>query len=350
MTLKTRKDEMTPRERMQAFNAGEPVDRVPCIPLTADHAGHFYGVKISAYNTSAEIMANSHLALYREVQTDAICLAGGWKALAEAMGSKLVFPEDNTPYVSEHVLRAKGDIAKLRPVDPNRDGRLPLHLEALRRAVDRVGHKVEVNVQVGSPLSLASALRGVDALLKEFYYDPEFVHSLLSISTKSVINYCQEIIANGGIPWTSEPVASGSLLSPAHFEKFVYPYLQEVETYIVEQTGQSQLHICGNTRRIWPLMADTGATAISLDEFIDLAEAKQAVGDRVALMGTVAPLNLLLGTPEAVKAEARSCLEKAKDNPSGFILSSGCGIPIGTPTENLRALLEAAREEGALRA
>ncbi|MDA8233648.1 MAG: uroporphyrinogen decarboxylase family protein [Clostridia bacterium] len=341
----TPKDELTPLERMQAFNRRQSVDRIPYIPLMADHAGHFYGVKISEYNLSAEVMANSHIAMYREVPTDAISLAGGWKAQAEAMGCKLVFPEDNTPYVSQHILQDKKKLPQIQPPNPEKDGRLPLHLEAVRRVVEELGHEVEVHIQVGSPLSLAAALRGAEDLMKDFYYDPEFVHTLLRITTQSVLNYSRAIIATGGIPWTSEPVASGSLLSPLHFKNFAFPYLNEVETYLVRETGQAQLHICGNTRKIWGLMADTGATVISLEETVDLAEAKKAVGDRVALMGNVAPLNLLLGTPETVKEEARKSLEKAQDNPAGFILSSGCGIAIGTPTENLRALLELVREQ-----
>lgn len=220
------KDELTPRERMKAFWAREPIDRVPCIPLIADHAGYFYGVKISDYNRSAEIMANSHLAIYREIKTDGICLPGGWKAVAEAMGSKLVFPDNDTPYVSANAIKEKKDIGQLQPVDPQKDGRLPLHLEALRRILDQVGREVEVEIQVGGPLSLASALIGTEALLKDFYFDPDYVHAVLRIATDSVINYCCAIIASGGIPWTSEPVASGSLLSPAHFERFALPYLK----------------------------------------------------------------------------------------------------------------------------
>ena len=39
-------------------------------------------------------------------------------------------------------------------------------------------------------------------------------------------------------------------------------------------------------------------------------------------------------------------MRKAFDNPRGFILSTGCDLPIDTPKENVLALMEAARTYG----
>lgn len=55
---------------------------------------------------------------------------------------------------------------------------------------------------------------------------------------------------------------------------------------------------------------------------------------------------MFLGTPEDVEKDAKECLRKAYDNPKGYILSLGCGLPIDTPPENILALREAARKYG----
>ncbi|GAH62661.1 unnamed protein product, partial [marine sediment metagenome] len=106
------------------------------------------------------------------------------------------------------------------------------------------------------------------------------------------------------------------------------------------------LHICGRTSHIIELMAQSGAAVLSIDQ-IDLLEAKEKVGDRVCIMGNVRPTETLLGgTPEDVRREARKCLEDCRDSPGGFILASGCEVPIESPPENVMALIETARSDG----
>ena len=76
----------------------------------------------------------------------------------------------------------------------------------------------------------------------------------------------------------------------------------------------------------------------SCDTAVDLAVAKANIGDRMALMGNVAPVNTLMqGTPEDVRRESYECIEKAGLD-GGFILSSGCEIPRDTPDENTIAM------------
>lgn len=80
---------------------------------------------------------------------------------------------------------------------------------------------------------------------------------------------------------------------------------------------------------------------------VDLAQAKAAVGAEVALLGNVRPTSSMhLGTPDDVIADARSCMAKGWDNPKGYILGLGCGLPIDTPPDNIHALLFAARTYG----
>jgi len=61
-------------------------------------------------------------------------------------------------------------------------------------------------------------------------------------------------------------------------------------------------------------------------------------------MGNVRPTQTLLGgTPDDVRREARQCMADAGDNPGGFILATGCEVPLSTPPANLDALMEVAQ-------
>ena len=52
---------------------------------------------------------------------------------------------------------------------------------------------------------------------------------------------------------------------------------------------------------------------------------------------------LALGTPQLVEEKTRELLGIFADTPR-FILNAGCAIPATTPSENLKAMIRAARE------
>jgi uroporphyrinogen decarboxylase len=61
-------------------------------------------------------------------------------------------------------------------------------------------------------------------------------------------------------------------------------------------------------------------------------------------MGNVDPAGVLrMGTPEKVREETLSVMEKCCEHPN-FVISSGCDIPPMTPWENLDAFFAAVKE------
>lgn len=341
-------DEMTPKERMAAFSAGSEIDRIPCTPLIGDHACRLIGITVSQYSHSAALMAEAQIAAFRAYRSDSVGIGPGLFGIAEAMGTKLAFPANDIPYVSEPVLKDYADLASLSPVNPGQDGRLPLYLKALELVKEQIGDEVGIGSSLGGPFTTAASLRGTGNFLKDLRQNPDMAHKLLQVATESVLNFINAVCDLGFKPGLSDPVASGSLISAKHFREFVKPYLKKCIDRIIEQCGRGPtLHICGNTRRIWQDMADTGAAVLSLDNEVDLSAAKVEVGHRACLSGNVKPVDTMLkGTRRQVLAEARDCLLKAHDNPKGYILSTGCALPLQTPPENVLALMEAARIYG----
>jgi len=334
---------VSPKERIGRFLSGQPTDFVPCVPLILNHSARVLGVKVSRYATDGETMGRANVAAYRRYGQDLITIFTDTCIVAEAMGTTLHFPDDDVARVKTPVVAEPGDAAKLRRVDVHTAGRLPVYLGAIRHCVSEVGDEVFVSCCIPAPFSNAAALRGTATLARDLYTNPGLAHALLEKSLE-VINDMSEAIAQaGGIPVLVDPVASGSVLSRKTFEEFAMPYLKRALGKIKSLGMVPILHICGKTASIVDLMAKTGAAALSLDQ-IELADAVERTGGAVCLMGTVRPAETLLGgTPETVRQEAARCLAAGKRNPGGFILSSGCEVPIETPPANVDALIAAAR-------
>lgn len=338
---------MTSKERTVAALTGKPYDRIPVNLLISDHAARVIGVTVGEYNNSALLMAEGQIAAWRLYGTDNVNTGPGLTGIAEAIGSRLAFP-DSTPYVADHVVKKETDLDRLRVPDPERDGRLPLFLEAAAIVLKEIGDQVPLSLTTSGPFTTAAGIRGTELFLRDLHKNPAFAHRLLRLATDSIIRFATAAVGVGARIGLADPTASGTMISARQFREFALPYLKEVAAAITGVAGFApSLHICGNTSRIWPEMADTGVSVLSLDDAADIAEAKLQVGDRVALLGNVRPTaTMLMGTPDDVWANARECLAKGWDTPKGYILGLGCGLPIDTPPDNIHALVEAARTYG----
>ena len=94
----------------------------------------------------------------------------------------------------------------------------------------------------------------------------------------------------------------------------------------------------------WNFIIITLQYVFNFSHKVDIAEAKQKIGHRAALMGNVPPLDIgVRGTPEEVAQHAKDCLDKVGDQ-GGLILSVGGGVSPGMPEENIDALVNAVKE------
>ena len=344
------KDEMTPRERMEAFGSGDPIDRIPCTCHLSEYGARLTGVSIAAYHHSSDLMVGGALEVFKKLRLDSVSVGPDLLGLPEALGSRLAFSDWQRPQAAEPAIRSYEDMDRIGELNLERDGRLPLFLEALERIDRAIGQEVKVSTGVGGPFTTAALLRGTDVFLRDLVINPESAHLLLEKATNAVLRYMDAARDRGISCSIGEPLASGDVISPRHFREFALPYLSRICEWVRSKAGKGPtLHICGHTGSIWSDMADTGAAFLSLDNTIDLEDAKTAVGRRVGLTGNVPPVEVLLnGTIAGVTEAAKACIDKAFDTPKGFVLSSGCTVPLDTPLPNILAMKEAARRFGAI--
>ena len=339
-------DTQTSLERVLCYLKGEKPQRVACFPLILNHAARVLGVPVGQYNRDGKTMGKSHVAAFRRYGNDLILIFSTTSTLAEAMGTKMAFLDEDAPQISEPFIKERSDLSKVKVPDFSKDGRLPVYMEATEIAVEEVGSEVCVSTVFGGPLTTAAALYPVDLLTRDLIKNKAWVHELLDICTEAGLKFIDEILKRKALPIIVEPIGSASLISPIHFKEFVAPCLKHLSDHVHKNGGglPAVLHICGKTTPNWKAMLEAEFDIWSLDN-VDLGQAKASAGHRVVLVGNVTPANLLKNTPEEVDAEAKIVCEKMGDM-KGFILGSGCEVPINTPPENIDALINAARKYG----
>lgn len=340
-------DRLTPIERFAAYQCGEPLDRLPCVPIVGNTAARVLGVNVAAFRGNGKCLAEAQVAAYRRFGYDVIRIFTDLYTQAEAMGAKVHYPDDETAYLSAPAITSSAEISSLKPSDPLNDGNLPHHLEAMERTFQAVGREVPVTGALTGPFTTASFLIGTETLVRLTLKNPGAAHELCELACQSALAYARAILATGCTPSLTDAMCSTTVISPKQFREFGLPYLKRLVNFVHSYGRNVTLHICGKTAPIWEAMADTGADCLSLDNAADLGDARAKVGHRVRLMGNVPPSEIMLqGTPSEVRRAVRRCVRKAHQNPRGLIVASGCSLPVDTPFSNIDAMLHAVREIG----
>lgn len=350
MTLKIPKDEMTPYERMNAFNKGEPIDRIPCCPFTGESFAPYFGHSIAQYNHSTEVIVDTIIKTFEMFRPDNCSIGPGLHGLPEALGCTLSFPEFNTPAVMQPAITNYDQIAGLKQLDPYKDGRLHHYLEAIKIVQERLYQQVNVGNTISGPFTTAAFLVGTEKFLRDLSRNAEGIDQLLNYATESVIAFMDAVIDLGITPGIADPIASCTMISPKLYERYALPHTKRCQDHIRKRTGGTgAIHICGKTKNIWSHMIATGVCAISLDNGDDIAELRAAHGHEVTLVGNVDPVGVIMkGSTEAIYESVERCIHKAQGSPKGFILASGCDIPIGTAPDRVHDFINGARIYGRL--
>lgn len=343
------KDQMTPKERMKAFYEGKPMDRIPVILGVAGHAARLVGASGADMFFNPQKVVEAQVAARKVYDTQTLNASPGLSGMAEAIGSKVEYPQSGSPYIVRHAVENPEELDRLEIPDPRKTGRLPLVLETAKMLQAALGNELPLSVGFTGPFTVAAQMRGTEQFMRDLQKNPEFAHRILRFALDCNLAFLKEAAQIEGVDFSiGDPSASGSLISKKMFKDYAYPYLKELVAAMKGIKGEApSIHICGNTKKIWEDVADAGVGSFSIDDKMDLEEAKLAIGDRVVIMGNVKPQETMLyGTRSDVDRDVKECLRKAYDTPKGYILALGCSLPGGTPEENIHAFVNAARKFG----
>lgn len=342
------KMEMTPRERILAYGRGEEVDRIPTTLSAGETAPPLYGYDISEYYFSADAMVAVESGIAKDFGADNMGMGLGLRTLVEALGAKLAYPKESVSYIQEPGLAKLSDVENKELVNVEKDGRIPIMIEAFERLQEKFGQEWIIGSGLAGPFTTAAELYGTERFLRATVKDKDGAHRLLQYTTDCVVKCCKDLNQKLGIKFSlSEPMGTKDLLSKKQFREFFIPYLEQAVRRMNEFQGKTAIHICGHTNDRWEDVVKSGISGFWVDNCESLQSLKEQFGDRIAISGNVAPVDVLRnGTEQDIYEGVRACIAAAADNPCGYTLCPGCTTPVGTSKENMIAFMNAAATYG----
>jgi len=268
----------------------------------------------------------------------------GMASEPSAFGAKMRFYPDRPPSI-EPLVKDLDFWQTIQPVNPQEDGLMPLALRLYTQMDQRLqaeGLTIPM-VAARGPLTTASWLVGITALMEGMITEAEKVTRVLDIVTTSLIRWLEAQLETlsqpQGILVLDDLVG---MVSKRTYLTMVEPHLKRIFDYF---SGLVRIyHNDTPCPHLLDSLSNAGFDVFNFSHETDIALVKQKMNGRAALMGNVAPLGLgVRGTPEQVYSAARDCLTKGTPG-GGMILSFGGGISPGTLPENIDALVQAARD------
>ena len=341
---------MTNRERVLKTIHFEQTDRAPFAVLNgqmwiAARNGLTMAGLLDLPDAGAQLLVDAYREIGTEIMTSGC--AAAWPMM-EAMGGKV---EMNAlaAEILTHPLESLEDLGRFdvnKVISDMRNdyyyGRTLVQMREMRKIV---GDECMIGGGFFGPFTMAAQMLGVEDFMVELLTgEEEDVKKAVDFAAEIVIAYLEDLTDNGlDLITVPEPAASGDLIRPSDFEKFVLPADVKVMERLAPKCRNYLIHICGKTDRLVSTVAASGMNVFSVDS-INMVKAQNDSAGRCALFGNLSPAHILASkSADEVYAISKSLCASMKPY-GGFILAPGCDLAPNIPLENLKAMARAARE------
>ncbi|MBW2293323.1 MAG: hypothetical protein JRG94_13575 [Deltaproteobacteria bacterium] len=196
------------------------------------------------------------------------------------------------------------------------------------------------------PFFRLSLMRSMTSFTQDLYFDPEPIERALRRMTDDLI---PQVIAltkqvEMDVWLLTEERASGFFFPTKFFERFWWPYTREIVEACWSEGIMTMFHLDTTWDRNLEYFRELprGSVTLELDGNTDIVAARKILGDRVCLKGDVPAALFSVGTPDQVEDYCRRLISKVGAD-GAFILGSGCSVPPTAKAENLRAMVETAK-------
>ena len=278
---------------------------------------------------------------------DAAILFSDILTVPHAMNLGLEFEAGEGPKIARPV-RSTVDIDKLPIPDPETE--LRYVMDAVRTIRRELNGRVPLIGFAGSPWTVGTYIvegggsRNFEHIKGMLYGAPGELHRLLDKITQATVLYLNAQIAAGAQAVMVFDTWGGAL-TPSDYREFSLRYMQKIVDGLTREADDRKVPVILFTKGGGDWLADmaaTGCDALGVDWTTDLADARRAVEDKVALQGNLDP-SVLYAPPAKIREQVGRVLASYGKG-HGHVFNLGHGIHPEVPPEHALAMVEAVHE------
>lgn len=338
-------------QRLAKYKAGEEVDHIPYGMFNTEVVvGEYFGYTTSEWGS--DFAKESQIIEFKrdKLGLEDMYIGMSLRTLGQAFGSKVRSVEHGPDIITDYVLDDYSKLSSLKVINPYDNPVLSGGLEKARKLREHFP-ELPLTSLIKGPFSAAMGARSAEKILKDTRNNPQQLTELLDLCLYSNLEWVKACTQEfGQISYMiSDPSICGNLIGKKQLLEWGFPYFVKLFNGIKEITDNTpiEVHICGKTNHFWEELAQLDIYNFSIDDCEDLAQAKERIGDRLMIAGNIPPINVLKnGSIDDVYEHCKQSIRICGDSPKGYLLFAGCDVAYGTPMDNLKAAILAAKECG----
>jgi uroporphyrinogen decarboxylase len=272
---------------------------------------------------------------------DAAIIFSDILVVLQAMNIEVEMRDGIGPYIPQPI-NSKAALDQV--ILPDVVDHLDYVFEAVRMTKKELNERVPLIGFAGAPWTLlcyavqGQGSKNFDRAKAFCFEEPQMAKELLQRITTTTIAYLREKV-KAGADVIQLFDSWGGLLSPADYQEFSWPYLQQI---VGALSGSVPVIVFG--KGCWFSLQDmskSGAAALGIDWTCSARNARYLSGGQITLQGNFDPSRLLSPIPE-IKTQVKQMINAfGKDR---YIVNLGHGILPNIPVDHAKAFVDAVKE------
>ena len=341
---------MTPLQILDAALHGKPAPRIPIFCNLLDQGAREMKLAPKDYFSDGACVAETQLRFLKRYGHDNVWSLHYVGKEAELLGCEnILFAENGPPNVADFVIKSWDDIAKFEiPEDITQHPAWQTIKDCLSVLRQEVGMTHAVCAYVTASTTLPAILMGMDKWMELLLLGPiDLRDELLRKCNQFVQQHITALRAAGAnVLVYSSPFGSSYFVNKKTLHHLVMPWMQRD---VAVGGAADMVYYCGMAPFndvIDEVFTQLHIKSHYISPLADLAEAKQLINTRGLTCGIIDDIKMIHWSETETRAEVKRIIEIGKTG-GHFLFGTGV-MPLSIPESNIKAMLDAAFEYGAL--
>lgn len=341
----------TSMDRLAAAANGKIIDHIPVFCNLLDQGAREMGMSIETYFSKGEYVAEAQLRMLQKFGHDNVWSLFYVGKEAELFGCKKIrYADDGPPNVEDYIVQSYQDIENLKvPDDIASHPKFVETAKCLEILKREVGGKVPICAYLTASMSLPTILMSMEKWMELLMIGEADIRDMLLEKCSDFFRKEIEAYRAAGadVLVYANPYGSTDIIPMSLFKKLSLKWMKRDLAPgglngVVYYVGGARLNSVADQ-----VIREVGIQAYYPGPLEDIGESMRIIDDRALCAGVINDIRLLDWKPHEVRSEVERIVKGGLREGHKFFFGTVV-MPYGIPDENIKAMIDAAKEFGRL--